>query len=104
MQKEHLLIWNSETTQNLNMYLHNHQTETVIFLATNHQKTIMACSCLNFSIQKIQQHRKTAKNGGFCEELLSENYFEAVLVNFCCYKYGANAFEAVEKQRLAQGH
>ena len=30
---------------------------------------------------------KTAKNGGFCEELLSENDFEAVLVNFCCYKY-----------------
>ena len=36
--------------------------------------------------------------------MLSENYFEAVLVNFCCYKYGANASEAVEKQRLAQGH
>ena len=33
----------------------------------------------------------------FCEELLSENYFEAVLVNFCCYKYGANASEAAQK-------
>ena len=30
---------------------------------------------------------KTAKNGGFCEELLSENDFEAVLVNFYCYEY-----------------
>ena len=47
---------------------------------------------------------QTAKNGGFCEELLSENNFEAVLVNFCCYEYGANASEAVQKQRLAQGH
>ena len=47
---------------------------------------------------------KTAKNGGFCEELLSENDFEAVLVNFCCYEYGANASEAVQKKRLAQGH
>ena len=47
---------------------------------------------------------KTAKTGGFCKELLSENDFDAVLVNFCCYKYGANASEAVEKQRLAQGH
>ena len=40
---------------------------------------------------------QTANNGGFCEELLSENDFEAVLVNFCCYEYGANASEAVQK-------
>ena len=44
----------------------------------------MACSYLNFPIQKIHQN---SKNGGFCEELLSENDFEAVLVNFCCYEY-----------------
>ena len=49
-QKGHLLIWNSETTQNLNIYLHNYQTETAIFLATKHEKTIMACSYLNLSI------------------------------------------------------
>ena len=24
---------------------------------------------------------------GFCEELLSENDSEAVLINFCCYEY-----------------
>ena len=30
---------------------------------------------------------KTAKSGDNCEELLSENDFEAVLVNFCCYEY-----------------
>ena len=31
--------------------------------------------------------------------MLSENDFEAVLVNFCCYEYGAkpNASEAVQK-------
>ena len=40
---------------------------------------------------------KFFKNGGFCEELLGENDFEAVLVNFCCYEYGANASEAVQK-------
>ena len=40
---------------------------------------------------------QTAKNGGFFEELLSENDFEAVLVNFCCYEYGANASKAVQK-------
>ena len=33
----------------------------------------------------------------FCEELLTENDFEAVSVNFCCYDYGANASEAVQK-------
>ena len=30
---------------------------------------------------------KAAKNGGFSEELLRENDFEAVLINFCCYEY-----------------
>ena len=47
-QKEHLLIWNSETTHNLNIYLYKYQTETAVFLATKHKKTIMACSFLNF--------------------------------------------------------
>ena len=61
---------NSETTQNLNIYLHNYQTERTIFLATKHEKTIMACNYLNFSIQKIYQN--------------SKNDFEAVLINFSC--------------------
>ena len=30
-------------------------------------------------------------NSSFCEELLSRNHFEAVLVNLTCYDYGANA-------------
>ena len=29
-----------------------------------------------------REYIQTAKNGGFCEELLNENGFEAVLVNF----------------------
>ena len=57
-QKEHPLIRNSETTQNLNIYLHNQQTETAIFLAKKHEKTTIACSYLNFSIQKIHQNSK----------------------------------------------
>ena len=32
-----------------------------------------------------------------CEELLSENDFEAVLVTFYCYGHGAKASEAVQK-------
>ena len=39
-------------------------------------------------------HQKTAKNGGFCEELLSKNDFETVLVNFSD-DYGTNTSEAV---------
>ena len=33
----------------------------------------------------------------FCDELLSENDFEVVLAFFCCYDYGANVSEAVQK-------
>ena len=40
---------------------------------------------------------QTAKNGGFCEELLSEDDFEAVLVNLRHHDYDANASEAVQK-------
>ena len=40
---------------------------------------------------------KTVKNGSFFEELLSGNDFEAVLVNFCCYDFGANASETIQK-------
>ena len=49
------------------------------------------------AVQRIYTSNKTAKNGSFCEELLSENDFEAVLANFCCYDYGANTSEAVQK-------
>ena len=48
MQKEHLLSWNSETTENLSIYLYNYQREIAIFIATKHEKTIMECSYLNF--------------------------------------------------------
>ena len=40
---------------------------------------------------------KTAKNGGSCEELLSENDFEAVLTSLCSYDYGVNVSRAVSK-------
>ena len=37
--------------------------------------------------QPYRKYIKTPKNGSFYEELLSEDDFEAVLVNFCCYEY-----------------
>ena len=48
--KEALLVWSSvlallygtQSTLNLNIYLHSYKTETVIFTGTKHGKTIMA--------------------------------------------------------------
>ena len=91
-----MLIWNSETTQKPKHL--SSPNRSSYFSSYKASKTIMACSYLNFSIQKNKSNFKTqtAKNGGFFGELLSENDFEAVLVNFCCYEYGANASEAVD--------
>ena len=63
-------------SKNLNIYLRKYQTEKAIFLATKHEKTIMACSYLNSSIRKIHQN-STTQNGDF-------------------YEYGANSSEAVQ--------
>ena len=46
--KKNICWYNSESTENLNIYLYNYQTETAIFLATKHEKTVMACSYLFF--------------------------------------------------------
>ena len=43
----------------------------------------------------VKRIHQTVKNGGFCEGLLSENDFEAVLAMFCCYGHGVNASERV---------
>ena len=40
---------------------------------------------------------KTAKNGNFCDEMLSENQFEVVLATFCCYDHGTKVSGAVQK-------
>ena len=59
--------------------------------------------------QPYRKYIKTAKNGGFCEELLSENDFEAILVNFCCYEYIIvpmllRQFRSEAKISTSQGH
>ena len=46
---------------------------------------------------RTENTSKQQKMVAFFEELLSENDFEAVLATFCCYDYGANASEAVQK-------
>ena len=38
----------------------------------------------------------------FSEEFFSKNDFEALFATFCCYDYGANASEAVEKSATDQ--
>ena len=55
------------------------------------------CLNLRYLGWPYREYIRTAKNGDFCEELLSENNFEAVLATFCYYDYGAKASEAVRK-------
>ena len=45
------------------------------------------------------EHIKTARKG-FCEEVLGENDFEAVLATFRCYGYGADACETLLESSL----
>ena len=45
----------------------------------------------------VQKIHESSKKWWLYEELLSENDFEAVLATLCCYDYGANASEAVQK-------
>ena len=77
----------------LNSWHHSHKKqkdslETQVYFGLN----------LKYLGWPYREYIKTAKNGSFCEELLSgEKTFEAVLANFCCYDYGANASEAVQK-------
>ena len=57
------------------------------FLATKHEKN----NWYGMQLFKFFHTENTSKQqkmvAGFCEELLSENDFEAVLINFCCYEY-----------------
>ena len=46
----------------------------------------------------IQKMHQNSKNGGFCEEMLSKNDFDAVfLTSVVMTTFGANASEAVQK-------
>ena len=79
--------------KNLNIYLRNYQRGTAIFLATKHKKTIMVCSYLNFSIQKIHQNSKKwwLSWGIDLWKWLWGCFSQFLLL------YGANASEAVQK-------
>ena len=46
------------------------------------------------AVWRIHQNNK---NDDFCEELLGENDFEVFLGTHCCYDYGTNDSEAVQK-------
>ena len=45
----------------------------------------------------VQSIYQTAKNGNFCEELLSENDIGAFSATFCSYDRSTKASEAVQK-------
>ena len=44
----------------------------------------------------VKSYTKAVKNGDFCQELLSKNGFETVLVTFCCCDHGAKVSEEVQ--------
>ena len=54
------------------------------------------CLNLKYLWWPYRGYIETAKNSDFCERLLYENDFEAVLAAFCCYDHGAKASEAVQ--------
>ena len=60
----------------------------------NLETQVFFIDILAWTVQRIHQN---SKNGSFCEELLGEIDFKAILANFCYYGYGANASEAVQK-------
>ena len=57
------------------------------------------CEELNLKclVWPYRKYIKTAKNGNFCEGLLSQNDFKAILATFYFYDHGANVSEAVQK-------
>ena len=63
---------------------------------------LIFCLNLKYLGWPYRAYIRTAKNGDFCEELLSENDFETVLATFCCYDHGAKASEAVQKIAIDQ--
>ena len=72
--KKNICWYNSESTQNLNIYLYNYQTETAIFLAAKHEKTVMACS---YSFFKYFLHFKLLTSNHALEMYvlnIEENY------------------------------
>ena len=62
-------------------------------------RAVLLIFSLEFEISgmTVQRIHQNSENYGLCEEVLSENNFQAVLSTFCCYDYGANASEAVHK-------
>ena len=59
---------------------------------------------ISFIFENTENTSKQRKNSSFCEQLLGENEFEAVSVNFCFYEYGMVAMLLRKFRRLAQGH
>ena len=80
----------------LNSWHHSYKKQIQIVWKQKSYLLIFSLELEIFGVAVKTIHQKV-KNGCFCEELLSENDFEAVLVNFCRYNYSANTSEAVQK-------
>ena len=52
---------------------------------------------LEISRMAIKRPHEISEKWWLCEELLSENNFDAVLVTFCCFDYCVNPSETAQK-------
>ena len=74
-------------------------TETsILTIVIRNEKVVWKHGPLEHKISgvAVQNIHQTNKKQWVCEELLSENDFEAVLAAFCCYDYGTYTSETVE--------
>ena len=79
-----------------NNFYHSHKRRKDS-LKTRAVLLISSLSNLKYLGWPYRTYIKTAKNGDFREELVSENDFGTVLTTFCCYGLDAMASEAVQK-------
>ena len=99
-QKEHLLQWNSENTQNLNIYLHNYQTETAIFLATKHEKNNYGTQLFKFfHTENTSKQQKMVAFVRNCLVKMTLRLFQSISVVMNMVPMLLRQF-----RRLAQGH
>ena len=82
-------------TPAISVFIHNHEKRK------DSLETLAALFIFSLEVEisgvAAQRIHQNSEKWWLCEELLSENIFEAVLATFCCYDYGACASEAVPK-------
>ena len=94
-QDEHLVQYGTQKLPKTYTFINiNTKQKQLFFLLQSMKKQLWHAAIQIFPYWK---YIKTATHGDFCEELHRENDFVDVLVNFCCFEYGASISKAVQK-------